>query len=170
MESSLGKFIQQRLDDLGKIQADLMRCTGLSRNYISYLTKDKAPTSSKTSYLPPPDVVKSLAQCLECSAAEILTAMNYLPAAELGDVEEKRLVERFRRMPDNIREVYALIGQTLDRKYSGKSGVTSPNALPDSDDRKPTHEVTSALTLQPQGENGEENGEGNGDLERIQNK
>jgi transcriptional regulator with XRE-family HTH domain len=170
MNESLGQFIRRRLGELDRKQADLVKCTGLSPTYVSYLINDTAPTSKKSGYLPEPDKLATLARCLECSAVEILAAMNYLPASELGDVEEKRLIERFRRMPDNIKEVYALIGQTFDRKYAGKVGVANPNVLPASDEREATHDVTSALTLTPQEDGSEGNGESNSGLEVKQSR
>jgi transcriptional regulator with XRE-family HTH domain len=165
MSSTLGTFIQSRLDALNLKQADLVRCSELSRTYISMLTTGSAPTSKRASYLPEPDKLTTLAQCLQCSQSELLVAMGYLPPQEARDPIEARILEGSRRLPQGVRDVVAIIVNSLDLKYGeGRERATHSGVLDPNDPRQDTIQPTSAADLTPQGEQtAEEKRHGNGE-------
>jgi hypothetical protein len=68
------------------------------------------------------DVIEALSTHLQVSKLEILVALQYLPAEVLGDPDEARLLELFRRLPEDKQEVVQVILASLNATYvNGKS-------------------------------------------------
>lgn len=113
--ASLGELITDRLTVLNMTKAELARKVGVTAQYIGeFISGDKDN--------PNREIIEALSNHLNVSKLEVLVALKYLPPEMLGDPNEERMLEQFRRLPDDKKEVAEVILASLNTHYgNGKS-------------------------------------------------